>query len=416
MRVEEIDSDTFNMFAKNHIMKNYFQTSNYAKAIENSVFETMFIGIFDENILKGAALILYKNLAPAIKYGYSPRGILIDYYDEDLLKEVTKSIKEFLNKKGFAFLKVNPEITYSILDFNIKEKFLNFKNKNILDLMKQIGYKKLMDNLYFESLLPRFNPIINLREYDMSNIEELLNSKINQHQLKGINFIIGSENDLETFYSLVDTSKIPNFNKYKNYYNTFKKDDMIDLFLLSIDYNEQLKNLQREYHIESTENFKINEEFVNNLSDTSLYNRKMESDKKVNDIQSNITRISNILKGEIQKEIIAGALLIKYEGRVSLLFSGYNKNINNIDINFYLYYKIIEEYQKAGYKFLDLNGITGDFSNSNPFKELNEFKLQFKPVVYEYVGELDLVTNSTLYQIALTTNLLKKEFEREEVK
>ncbi len=415
MRVEEIDSDTFDVFAQAHIMKNYFQTSNYAKAVINTAFNTMFIGLFDENILRGAALILYKNIAPAIKYGYSPRGILVDYYDEDLLKQATRSIKDFFGKKGFAFIKINPEITFSILDYDLEEKYINAKNKSILNLMEELGYKKLMSNLYFESLLPRFNPIINLKEYDMSYLEKLLNSKFNPHQLKGMNFLIGSGNDLKTFFSFLDKSKT-NFTKYENYYNAFKEDNMIDLFLLSIDYNEQLKNLQRAYHLESSENFKINDEFGVNSSNSELYNKKMESDKKLSDIRSSITRISNILKGETQKEIMAGALLIKYEGRISLVLSGYNKNINDIDINFYLYYKIIEEYKKAGYRFLDLNGISGDFSNSNPFKELNEFKLQFKPVTYEYIGELDLIINNTLYQIALNTNLLKKEFEKDELK
>lgn len=415
MRVEEIDSDTFDAFAKAHIMKNYFQTSNYGKTLINTAFNTMFIGIFDENVLRGAALILYKNIAPAIKYGYSPRGILIDYYDEELLKQATISMKKFFGKKGFTFIKINPEITFSILDYDLEEKYINAKNKNILNLMEELGYKKLMSNLYFESLLPRFNPIINLKEYDMSHIEELLNSKFNPHQLKGINFMIGSENDLKTFFSFLDKTKT-NFAKYENYYNAFKEDNMVDLFLLSIDYNEQLKNLQRVFHLESSENFKINDEFSVNSSNIDLYNKKMESDKKLSDIRSNITRISNILKGETQKKIMAGALLIKYEGRISLILSDYNKSINDIDINFYLYYKIIEEYKKAGYRFLDLNGISGDFSSANPFEKLNEFKLQFKPITYEYIGELDLITNNTLYQIALSTNLLKKEFEKDELK
>lgn len=415
MRVEEIDSDTFDSFAQAHIMKNHFQTSNYAKSLISTAFNSMFIGIFDENILRGAALILYKNIAPAIKYGYSPRGFLIDYYDEYLLKQTTIKMKEFFSKKGFAFIKINPEITFSILDYDKEEKYINHKNKSVLSLMETLGYKKLMSNLYFESLLPKFNPIINLKEYDMTHIEKLLNSRFNPNQLKGINFMISNENDLKTFFSFFDKDKT-NFSKYENLYNAFKDDNMIDLFLLSIDYNVQLKNLQREYHLESSENFKINDEFSINSSDINLYNKKMESDKKLSDIRSNITRISNILKGEIQKEIMAGALLIKYEGRVSLILSGYNKNINDMDINFYLYYKMIEEYKKAGYRFLDLNGISGDFSNSNPFNKLNEFKLQFKPITYEYIGELDLVINNTLYQIALSTNLLKKEFEKDELK
>ncbi len=416
MRVEEINIDIFDTFVKNHFMKNYYQTSSYAKVMDKTVFETMYIGIFEDNTLKAAALVLYKFIAPTIKYGYSPRGFIIDYYDENLLKSATEAIKDFFSKKGFAFIKVNPEITFSILDFDIEKKLINKKNRDLLELMEKIGYKKLADNLYFESLLSKFNPIINLNTYDMEKINNILYSKFNEEDLKGISVKLGEEKDLEEFYKLFETSKIPNFQKYKNYFSTFKEKDMLDLFLIVINYNDQLKALQREYHIANSENIKVNEEFSNNSNNMELYNKKMESDKKLNDIRHEITKISGYIKNNTINEILAGALIIKYEGRISLVLNGKNKNIKEKDYKFYLYYKIIDEYKKAGYKFLDLNGITGDFSKNNPFINLNNFKLQFNPITYEYIGELDLITNNTFYQLLLSTGMLKKEFSKEEVK
>jgi lipid II:glycine glycyltransferase (peptidoglycan interpeptide bridge formation enzyme) len=142
----------------------------------------------------------------------------------------------------------------------------------------------------------------------------------------------------------------------------------------------------------------------------------MNSDKRLNDLHHNIDNLTNILQQGTVKEIIAGALLIKYEGRVSILLTNYKKSFKELDIKFYLYYKIIDEYKKAGYKFLDLNGMSGDFSENSPFKNLNEFKLQFNPTVYEYIGELDLIINNAYYHLLLTTGLLKIEFNKEEVK
>lgn len=416
MRVEEINEEIFDNFVKSHIMKNYFQTSSFAKIMDKTVFDIMYIGVFEDNFLRGVALILYKYIAPTIKYGYSPRGFVIDYYNEDLLKSATESIKEFFNKKGFAFIKINPEITYSIVDFNVEKKFINKKNKELLRFMQSLGYNKLADNLYFESLLPKFNPIINLSTYNIEDINNILNSKFNEEVLKGISVKIGEEKDLDAFYDLLNKAKILNFSKYKNYYSILKQKDMIDLFLITINYNDQLKALQREYHITNSENLKINDEFSNNSSDTELYNKKMESDKKLNNIRHEITKISNYIKNNIENEILAGALLIKFEGRISLALAGYNKNLTDKDYKFYLYYKVIDEYKKSGYKFFDLNGITGDFSIQNPYKNLNTFKLQFNPVTYEYIGELDLITNNTFYQLLLSTGMLKKEFSKEEIK
>jgi lipid II:glycine glycyltransferase (peptidoglycan interpeptide bridge formation enzyme) len=416
MKVQEIDSITFDTFAHTHIMKNYYQSTTFGNLMKKTVFDVMYIGVFEENILKCAALILYKNIAPGIKYGYSPRGFLIDYYNKDLLLEVTKRIKDFFFRKGFAFIKVNPEITYSVVDYKTKDKSINSRNNNVIDFLTKIGYRKMPPTLNFESLLTRYNPIINLKSYDMNDIDELLNSKITINQRKSLRAFITDEKDIEQFYSFFKTSKIRNFNKYKLYYNVFKEKDMIDLLLIEVDYNEMLKALQRDYHLCSVENTKVNEEFKESPSNLELYNKKMQSDKKLNDIHHNIISLTNILQQGTIKEIIAGSLLIKYEGRVNILLANYKKNFKELDIKFFLYYTIIDKYKSDGYKFIDLNGMSGDFSDNSPFKNLNEFKLQFNPVVYEYIGEFDLVINNAYYQLLSSTGVLKSEFNKEEVK
>jgi lipid II:glycine glycyltransferase (peptidoglycan interpeptide bridge formation enzyme) len=77
-----------------------------------------------------------------------------------------------------------------------------------------------------------------------------------------------------------------------------------------------------------------------------------------------------------------------------------------------MYYKIIKDYKDNGYLYLDLYGITGDFEDTNPYKNLNEFKLKFEPTVYEYIGEFDLIVNKPFHQFLWSTNKIQKEFYR----
>ena len=112
------------------------------------------------------------------------------------------------------------------------------------------------------------------------------------------------------------------------------------------------------------------------------------------------------------KELLGAAFVVKYEGRVTIIISGYNKDFQGIDIKTYIFYKIIEEYKKAGYLYLDMYGITADFTDTNPYKELNEFKLKFKPTVYEYIGEFDLILNKINYYFLNKKNLIEKEFQK----
>ena len=137
MKVREIDGETFNNFANNHPLKNFYQTKEYGDLMIHSDFSVMYIGGFEDDVLVAASLILYKTIGPSMKYGYAPRGFLLDYYDPDLLKKFTKEIKSYYFKKSFAFIKINPEITYSTIDFDNKSKLINSRNKKLVEDMKK---------------------------------------------------------------------------------------------------------------------------------------------------------------------------------------------------------------------------------------------------------------------------------------
>ena len=172
MSIEEINATTFGEFASKHVLKNFFQTKEYGELMSHSDFSVMYIGAYHKDILVAASLILYKTLSANIKYGYAPRGFLVDFYNTDLLKAFTRKVKEFFLRRGFAFIKINPEITYSVIDFDNKSKTINSKNKELIANLKELGYDKLKDNLYFESLLPKYTPVIYLPTYDFNSLDQ----------------------------------------------------------------------------------------------------------------------------------------------------------------------------------------------------------------------------------------------------
>ena len=45
-----------------------------------------------------------------------------------------------------------------------------------------------------------------------------------------------------------------------------------------------------------------------------------------------------------------------------------------------------------------MNGITGDFTDKNPYNGLNNFKLGFNPKIYELIGEYDLILKPRAYK------------------
>ena len=221
MIIKEIDEYIFDEFAKKHILKNFYQSKEYARLMKKSDYSVMFIGGYQGDMIVGASLILYKSIGLNMKYGYAPRGFLIDYYNESLLETFTKKVKDFFLLKGFAFIKINPEITYATLDFNEKSKTINTKNKDLIAKMKMIGYDKLKDNLYFESLLPKYTPVIYLPSYDINMLDETFVENMRNLELGGVKLINGNENDVEVFYNFIDEKESKTLAYYKYFYKTF---------------------------------------------------------------------------------------------------------------------------------------------------------------------------------------------------
>ena len=421
MIIKEINEFEFDKFAKEHKLKNFYQTKEYGSLMKHSDFSIMYIGAYNNDIMVAGSLIMYKNILSNIKYGYAPRGFLIDYYNVSLLQEFTKKVKDFFFKKGFAFIKINPEITYSKIDFDTKSKTINTTNKELIQTLKSLGYDKLRDNLYFESLLPKYTPIIYLPNYNFSNLDNSLLETIQNYELDGLKLINGTKEDLNIFYKFIDKTDNKTLTYYKFFYDTFSKSDMVDLILCKIDYQIYVKYLQKQYVNEQEKNEKVNTEFNRNPNNEDLYNTKTKSDQILAKISSEIAMSNENMKADFDdnnnnNEIVGAAFIVRNKGRVTIIATAENTNFKSIDIKTFLYFKLIEAYKKAGYNYIDLNGITADFSDTNPYRELNKFKLKFKPDVYEYIGELDLIVNKPLHQLLWSTNKIQKEFYRPAIK
>ena len=85
MNIKEIDAKTFGEFASKHALKNFYQTEEYGNLMAHSDFQTIYVGAYVDDTIVAGSLILYKTISLNMKYGYAPRGFLVDFYDHDLL-------------------------------------------------------------------------------------------------------------------------------------------------------------------------------------------------------------------------------------------------------------------------------------------------------------------------------------------
>ena len=411
MKLKNLSLFEFDDYAKSHPLGSYHQSSNYALFMSEHGYEYDFLGLVDDNgKIHAASLILSKKIRMFNRYGYAPKGFLIDYYNPTLVKEFTTALKKYYYKKNFAFIKINPEISIGTVDY--KHKLVTYNKNQIIDsTLRGLNFRKLEGSIHFETKLPKYNAVQILKNTNLRTVSKNTRNKINKGLRYGLSLVKGKREDLDILYNFIKNKKDYPIYHYYNYYNAFSKNKDIDIFLVKINYEECLINLRNKFEEENTLNAKLIEKVMKNPTNENL-KRKLESDNVINTYKDSIAIATRHLAMN-KEEYIAGAITIKYKNRVNILISGYDVQYKRFCPNYFLHYKLIE-YYKNDFDYMDLNGITGDFTDTNPYKGLDEFKLGFNPLTFEYIGEYDFIINDGLYKSMEQSGQLAKEFKRKE--
>ncbi len=411
MKLKNLSIFEFDNYSFNHPLSSYHQSSSYALMMAEQGYDYDLLGLVDDDDnIHAASLILSKRLGMFNRYGYAPKGFLIDYYDPELISEFTKLLKKYYYKKNFAFIKINPEISIGNVDYENKKVTYN-KNQIIENTLINLGFRKLEGNKRFETKIPKYSAIQILKKTNLKTVSKNTRNKINKSIRNGLSLVKGNRDQIEILYQFIKKKKDYPIEHYYNYYNAFSKKDEIDILLVKINFEECLINLREKYEEELERNNKLVAKVMNKPTEDNL-RRKLDSDNALNAYNEALAETTNYL-AQAKEAFIAGAITIKYKNRVNILISGYDQDFKKYCPNYFLHYKLIE-YYKDDYDFMDLNGITGDFTKENPYKGLDEFKMGFKPMAFENIGEYDYIINDGLYKSMEQSGQLAKEFKRKE--
>lgn len=403
MKIVKLSAEQFDKYASQHRYRNYFQTSQYANVMVKFGYHAQFLGIAtDDNKLLGATLIIYKEAFMGNKVAYAPRGILFDYENIENTKELVKVIKKTLSKQGIMFLRMDPYIPLTIRDN--EGNIMNFNNKanEIIENLTKAGFKYKGKTLYFETEKPRWESLILLQRdiRDIFNkIDKRTRNKLNKATKSGIEVIKDETKDINDLYKFVAKKEKKPLNYFKTICNNFENN--VDIYYAKINTETYLINSRRSYEKE----IEFNEQLASKVQDISLdikdretyLNKKMESDKLITVYKNNLLKATDLLKSNPDGIPIGAAMVIKYDNAAYLFTEGIDEEYGNLNASTLLKWKLIEDYNNQGLKYINLGGIVGDFENQNEYSGLNESKLGFNSIITEYAGEFDIVLNNLMY-------------------
>ena len=410
MEIVELTNIQFDEYAKTHPLTNYCQTSKYALVMTDMGYSYDYIGLVDENNqIHAASLILTKKISGNIKYGYAPKGFLINYYDKVLLKEFVTKLRKHYRKKNFIFIKFNPEI--NIGETSRKNNFIVSYNGNVrlIDDLKALNIKRRLELLEFELLQPKFSSIITYNNYNYNNIHRNFRKKIRHAIAKGVFMDLGGPKDIDILYNFMKGKTSKSISYFRNLYNQYAKDNSADLILMKIDNTKYLNYVMDQCEKEELNNNRLNE-IVSRDPRKKNINAKINSDNKLQYLKLENNTVLTAKKRN-DEEVIAAALVIKHYNKITVLASGFSDMHKKLNPNHILYYTIIERY-KDYFQLCDIGGVSGNFEQTSEYFGLNEFKTKFGGNVYEFLGEFDLICSERVFKRLIKTSFVEDEFSK----
>lgn len=417
MILKELSNQEFKSFTNTFDSYSLYQTLEYACIMNEQNFDSIFIGLIDEKEKIYAATLLLLEKRGNMKYAYAPRGFLIDYQNEPLLECFTRELKKYLNKKNVMAVKLNPYIIRYIHTPQLHTTKKDVEYDMIFNRLKKLGYHHLGYNHFFEALKPRYEAILALDVpyYNLfKRIRKEFRTKIRGAEERGMNVHRGTIQDLPYLY-LQTQKKYPRDLKYfEDCYRFFSKKQAIDFFYVKLNTHDYLKTITQKYQKQEVICNQLNQALsrATGKENKKVLNQKMEADQILFRYKQEMIQATQLLRNQPAGIIIASALIIKQRKQVYLIMDGYDTKFKKLNAKHLLIWKLCEKYSKEGYTTFNLGGLTNLDIPNNPYKGLNEFKIGFQPIVYEYIGDLELITNNTLYFMyrnsAPIRNILKR--------
>lgn len=408
MKIITLSKEEFDNYSNNHKYNTYFQSSNYADFAENNdQYNVHYLGFVNDDKLIGASLMLYKSLFWGYKFAYAPRGLLIDYDKDEIVKVVTQELRRLLKKQKFIFITIDPLIVASERDRNGKIIRFNDSVNRILTNFKRNNYEHLGFNLYNESKLPRWNVIAKLNKdarilynnFDMSTKEKI-------SYCNNIGFVVEEDttNNIDAFYDFIKKSYAKTGKRYfTNLFSAFISGNKIKMFYTKLDTKRYVENANKLYAQEEEKNISLAN--IIQSGDSIKYNiqkavnDKLESDKLLHMYKKDIVVSTKFLKAKPEGITCGAALVVEDAHGVNILVNYTDNNYAKYNSDALLIYEIMKYYGKLDYKYINIGAITGNFDSGSKYYPMLESKLGFNSSILEYIGEFNIIINPTMYKI-----------------
>lgn len=408
MQFIEITKERYRKFWENHPLKTFLSAPEIGDLRKSSGWDVYYVGVEDNKKLVAAAMIVSHKRHFGKYEFYSPRGVLVDYENEDLLHYFLDEIKKFVKKHHGYIFRMDPYVIYKErdIDGNIVEGGVDH-SKVVSDLLK-FGFKKVsipnMEQVGWMFSLPLEGKT---KEQILKEMKAGTRNKIRKTEKFGITVKELSYDELDRFQNImVETGERKNFSVrsvdyFQKMYQLFHDKGEVKYYVTELDLVQYLKKLHDEKKELEDKLSSLSDAKYNDGQKKNLENEIVSFDKRIQDAED--------IRKEKGTDVItlSGSMFMIIQPEIIYLSSGNYEEFLKFNSQYLLQWMMIQYGIEHGFKKHNFYGIPANINEHPKDYGIYEFKRGFNGIVEELIGEFELPITWHYYLMKLIHKIKK---------
>lgn len=385
-----IDENEYRKFWENHPLRTFLSAPEITLLRKKTGWDSYFVGLKDKKKLVGAALLLrHKRRFDKYEF-YAPRGVLVDYNDQETLEVFLKEIKKFVQENNGYVFRMDPYVIYKERDIDGNIVDGGIDNSDVVKSLEKIGFKRLdvkdreqVSWMFCLDLDKTPDELLkNMRSFTKRNIKKGLNNSIHIRELE--------YEELHLIKELTDaTCERKGFDNrdlkyFQNMYKLFKPLNEISYIVAEINMSEYISKFTNEIN-KCEENLKRLKEMNSKIEkinkqqeEIDLLKEKVNSAKKLQEEHGDII-------------LLSGGVFVTVGDEMVYLFGGNYKEYMYLCAPYVVQWEMINRaITDKNIKRYNFYGIPADINTHPKDYGVYDFKKGFNGYVEELIGEFVL--------------------------
>ena len=408
MQFLEITEKEYRKFWENHPLKNFLSAPEIGELRKSNGWDVYFVGVKENSDIVAAAMIVSHKRHFGKYEFYSPRGVLVDYENKELLDCFLKEIKNFVRKHHGYIFRMDPYVIYKErdIDGNIVEDGVD--HSTVVSHLESLGFKKVsipdMEQVGWMFSLPLEGKSC---EQILKEMKPNTRNTIRKTEKIGITVKELGYDELDRFQNImVETGERKNFSirsvdYYQKMYELFHDKGEVKYYVTELDLVKYQKKLE--------EDKKSAEDKLSKLSDAK-YNegQKKNLENEIASYEKRIKEAEDIRKEKNTDVItLSGSMFMIIQPEIIYLSSGNYEEFMKFNSQYLLQWMMIQYGIEHGFKKHNFYGIPANINEHPKDYGIYEFKRGFNGIVEELIGEFEFPITWHYYLIKFIHKIRK---------